>query len=118
MEEFMETDVTNRRAFLKRSASFGLLAGGVSVQMFPLLNGTAYADTTLQAKGLRSHASWSAWESLGGVIFSGPAVASWASGRLDCFAKGTDNALWHKWYDGSWHNWESLGGTIDDNPAA
>jgi hypothetical protein len=32
----------------------------------------------------------------------------WAPGRLDLFVHGTDNALWHKWYDGgSWSGWES-----------
>lgn len=63
--------------------------------------------------------TWSGWEDLGGIITSGPAVSSWASNRLDCFVKGTDNAMWHKWWDGSsWSGWESLGGVIDDNPAA
>jgi hypothetical protein len=33
--------------------------------------------------------------------------------------QGTDNALWHKWWDGSrWSGWESLGGTIVDTPDA
>src|SRR5919197_5715004 len=27
---------------------------------------------------------WSGWEDLGGIITSGPAVASWAANRLDC----------------------------------
>ena len=58
------------------------------------------------------------WESLGGTITAGPAVSSWAPGRLDVFAKGADNALWHKWCDGGWHDWESLGGVIDNEPAA
>ena len=44
---------------------------------------------------------------------TGPAVASWSSGRLDVFVRGTDNALWHKWYQNSWSGWESLGGVIN-----
>ena len=36
-------------------------------------------------------AAWSNWEDLGGVITSGPAVASWDTNRLDCVAKGKDN---------------------------
>src|SRR5215510_7733346 len=58
-----------------------------------------------------SGVGWHGWESLGGLITSGPAISSWASGRLDCFARGADNALWHKWYSGGWSGWESLGGT-------
>jgi hypothetical protein len=69
-------------------------------------------------KAFMTRQAWSGWESLGGVIVDGPAVSSWASGRLDVFAPGTDNALYHKWYDGTWHDWESLGGVIVSAPAA
>jgi peptidoglycan hydrolase-like protein with peptidoglycan-binding domain len=59
------------------------------------------------------------WESLGGIITSAPDAASWAANRLDVFARGTDNALWHRWWDGSaWRGWESLGGVITSNPGA
>ena len=61
---------------------------------------------------------WSGWESLGGVLTSGPGNCSWASGRLDVFVRGTDNALWHKWYSGGWSGWESLGGVITSDPSA
>ena len=43
---------------------------------------------------------WSGWEPQGGVLTSGPDVASWGSGRLDVFVRGTDDGLWHKWWDG------------------
>src|SRR6478736_1629506 len=35
-------------------------------------------------------AGWSAWQpvAVGGVLTSGPTVASWAPGRLDVFARG------------------------------
>jgi hypothetical protein len=62
--------------------------------------------------------TWSNWESLGGVLSSGAAVSSWAGERLDVFVKGTDNALWHKWFDRGWSGWESLGGVLDNEPAA
>ena len=57
---------------------------------------------------------WSVWETLGGVLNSGPGVSSWAEGRLDVFALGTDNKLKHKWYirgQGWFPNgpWENLG---------
>ncbi|UVT16517.1 MAG: hypothetical protein H8K04_02835 [Nitrospira sp.] len=62
--------------------------------------------------------AWSNWESLGGIITAGPAVSSWAGERLDTFVKGSDNALWHQWFDGGWSGWESLGGVIDGSPCA
>ena len=63
--------------------------------------------------------TWFGWEDLGGIITAGPAVASWAENRLDCFVRGADNHMWHKWWDGaSWSGWEDLGGVITDAPAA
>jgi Common central domain of tyrosinase/Repeat of unknown function (DUF346) len=55
------------------------------------------------------------WESLGGATFSPVTAVSWASDRLDLFVRGTDNLIYHKWWDGSnWGpsptDWESLGG--------
>jgi spore germination protein YaaH len=59
------------------------------------------------------------WESLGGGLSSAPDVASWGSNRLDVFARGTDNALYHRWWDGkAWRGWESLGGVITSDPSA
>ena len=51
------------------------------------------------------------------MIDDEPAAVSWQSGRIDVFARGMDNALWHKWFDGAWRNWESLGGIITAGPA-
>jgi hypothetical protein len=62
--------------------------------------------------------TWMDWESLGGILTSSPGVASWAAGRLDVFARGTDSALWHLWYDNGWSDWESLGGTMTSSPGA
>jgi hypothetical protein len=64
-----------------------------------------------------SLATWSGAERLGGRLTSQPAVASWAPGRYDVFARGTDNALWHKWYAGGWSGWESLEGELSSPPA-
>jgi len=62
--------------------------------------------------------TWSAWEDLGGVLSSAPAVASWGTNRLDCFVRGTDNHMWHKWWNGSaWSGWEDLGGVLSSAPA-
>lgn len=55
---------------------------------------------------------------------SAPAAISFmGSGRIDVFARGCDDALWHKWWegassvDGTWYEWESLGGSITSAPA-
>jgi len=30
--------------------------------------------------------------------------------------RGTDNAMWHKWWNGQWSAWESLGGILTTAP--
>ncbi len=67
--------------------------------------------------GMRSR--WSGWENLGGILSSGIGVSSWAANRLDCFVRGTDNAMYHKWWNGSnWSGWENLGGILASAPTA
>jgi Repeat of unknown function (DUF346) len=68
---------------------------------------------------------WSSWLSEIGApppgiaAGSSPAVASWGANRLDVFVRGTDNAIWHAWWDGStWNYWQSLGPSIVSSPAA
>jgi len=57
-------------------------------------------------------------ENLEGVVRDWPSATSWGSNRLDVFGRGTDNALWHKWWDGGkWSGWESLGGVIFQAPS-
>jgi hypothetical protein len=58
------------------------------------------------------------WESLGGVLTSGPDVSSWTANRLDVFARGQDNGLWHLGFDSGWSDWDSLGGIITSDPGA
>ena len=62
---------------------------------------------------------WGTWDALGGQLVGGPDVASWGPGRLDVFARGTDNQLWHKfWVGSSWSGWEPLGGVLTADPTA
>jgi hypothetical protein len=64
-------------------------------------------------------AKWSGWESLGGVLSSAPGASSWGPNRLDVFVAGTDNQLWHKWWDGSkWIGYEPLGEQLWSGPCA
>ena len=36
--------------------------------------------------------------------------------EIDAFVRGTDNALWHKWWNGRWSQWEDLGGILTSAP--
>ena len=59
------------------------------------------------------------WESLGGATKDPIAAVSWDKNRIDLFVRGTDDAIYHKWWDGSrWGGWESLGGATKDPIAA
>lgn len=76
------------------------------------------APLAFEARGIDG--AWSAWTSLSGVITSDPAVAQNNDGRLEAFARGTDNAVWHDWQgapDGAWSGWNSLNGVITGIPA-
>ncbi len=58
---------------------------------------------------------WSTWQSLGGKV-DRLAIGTNADSRLEVFARGSDNALWHIWQtspSGVWSPWDSLGGQID-----
>ncbi len=50
--------------------------------------------------------------------FSNPAAVSRASGIIDTFVRGTDNRLYHKWYNNGWSGWEGMGGQLAGGPAA
>jgi hypothetical protein len=59
------------------------------------------------------------WQSLGGVLTSRPAAASWSPDRLDAFVRGSDQQMYHIWFSGGrWSGWEALGGALTSGPAA
>jgi len=65
----------------------------------------------------QSRAQWGGWESLGGVILEQPDCVSWGPNRIDCFARGTNAAMFHRWWNGAaWGGWEDLGGVILEQP--
>ena len=70
--------------------------------------------------GIRAiYGSGGGWASLGGVITSNIAATRNADGRLEIFARGTDNALWHRWQtapNNGWAAWASLGGVLTSDP--
>jgi hypothetical protein len=55
------------------------------------------------------------WDSLGGVCTSSPAAVSpWNSSTfsVDIFVRGSNGALYWKYYQNGWSNWKSLGGQV------
>jgi C1A family cysteine protease len=58
--------------------------------------------------------TWSAWESLGGILTSDPAATSSAPGHIDVFVRGTTGELWQKTTTdgGTTWNWHNLGGIL------
>lgn len=65
--------------------------------------------------------SWThQWDRLDGPVGDGilgqPAAFAGAGGRIDLFARGADNAAYHRaFHNGQWGDWESLGGTLTDS---
>jgi alpha/beta hydrolase fold len=60
---------------------------------------------------LRVIEEWGGWESLGGVLTSRPAIGVNEDGRIEVFARGTDNHVWHVWQtspNGGWSGWQAL----------
>ena len=63
--------------------------------------------------------SWSAWESLGGVLSSGPAAVSPDSNTLYVFGVGSDSAIWYRKREHTtWGAWTSLHGSATQGPGA
>ncbi|MFC0432239.1 trypsin-like serine protease [Kutzneria buriramensis] len=61
---------------------------------------------------------WYGWDSPDIPVSGAPAVTSSASGRIDLFAKGADNVLYHRTYqNNAWSAAESLGDGMASEPA-
>ena len=59
--------------------------------------------------------TWGQWESLGGILTSGPAVISTAPATADVFVRGANGAAWHLSYTPAGPgSWESLGAVLAD----
>jgi beta-mannanase len=57
--------------------------------------------------------------SIGGFATSGPAITYRSAGRIDVFARGSDNQLYQKSWNGTrWSGWIALGGFLTSDPAA
>ena len=62
---------------------------------------------------------WSDWKKHGGAFTSNLACASWSSERVDCFGRGTDMHLHHKYWtaSGGWSEWADRSGHLTSAPA-
>lgn len=71
------------------------------------------------AAGLAQADSWSGWNSLGGGIYGSPSAIMNVDGRLEIFAVGGGNAIYHNWQtspSGGWSGWTWMGGSIQQPP--
>lgn len=55
--------------------------------------------------------AWAGPSNLVGVLSSGPSATSFAAGRIDTFVRGSDNLIYHKYYDPccGWVGYGSIG---------
>ena len=101
---------------------WGTAAGGTVVselKTIPAAQFDAVDESSLQAAAGSYRSAGAAWQSLGGTLTSGPDVTSSSASASDVFVRGTDNALWHRSWNGtSWSAWDSLGGILTSNPSA
>ena len=98
-------------------ATLSALESAVNSGALPMARVNASVLRILKAKGLIGRIS-TGWTSLGGGLIGGPALASMSAAHLDLYVRGTDNALWTRWWNGSaWSNWQSLGGQLTSDPS-
>ncbi len=120
----LEPNPPNPKLHRLRSKLFRVLTlGGHSRLITPLVIviGTAGLGTYFLFFSHAQSGFAGQWDPLSGVFNAGgPAVSSWGQGRLDVFGRGTNNSVYHKYYDaGAWSPvWTNLGGTTNYGPAA
>src|ERR1700730_14477851 len=77
------TMASNLRPFFKQAGTLLLTTGAASLGLLGVSNVVHGASTTSTILDTQARPStWQAWESLGGILISGPTVSSWAFGRL------------------------------------
>jgi hypothetical protein len=63
--------------------------------------------------------AWSGTSSLGGTTTSTPVVIAPAANRLEVYARGSDNNVWSRLYNGTtWTDWSKIVGATYASPAA
>jgi hypothetical protein len=129
-----EDDGTQSNQVALIAVGYGIASGVVSTTTYNHYSLLRTIETSWSLPALTSNDSGAAamtnlfgagpspfpsWATLGGVTTSDPSAASWSSGHVDAFARGTDDAVWHRAWNGtSWLPWESLGGILTSGPAS
>ena len=89
--------------------------------MFPSYSGAHRFLSQDDIDGIRSIYGFGGWASRGGIITTRPSPVRNADGRIEVFARGEDNALWHTWQtapNNGWADgWASRGGLLTSNIA-
>ena len=101
------------RLTLQPKAVGGPTSTTVNGQTLTVVRGTDRALWELLPNGT--------WNRLGGILTSDATLSAMPSGRVDLFARGGDNALWHlASLDGgvTWGGWETLGGILTSGPTS
>ncbi len=98
-------------------SAWGAMSGYFKIR-YGDCNFDTYAFATAQGVKVPVTHGWFGYEGLGGILTSKPSATSWATNRIDVVARGTDSAVYHRWWDGAhWNGWESLGGSCQSGPA-
>jgi hypothetical protein len=63
-------------------------------------------DNTLRWKHSDDGDTWQEWQNLDGMLASGPGAVSLNENHMQVFARGVDEALWHRTYNGGWESWQ------------
>jgi hypothetical protein len=79
-------------------------------------DGASWSDDrawALLAEDTADLGAFALWTPLDGTIKGAPVAIAPAPNRIDLFAQGMDDAMWHRTWDGAhWTDWESLGGVM------
>ena len=107
---------------IEMSPPDGILAGTGPAASSSFASGQwyIYAVDTNGALWYTQYGNSSTWTSLGGLATASPAAVSWGTPsspnsnlRIDVFVRGTDGAVWQKYYNNTvWSGWHALGGQL------
>lgn len=114
------SDDWNALADLGDGASCGLAAGFWSWKGYAEVF-VPKPDATTAHTWLDLNSGWVPLQDFGGSGFAHLTTLAWGDGRLEVFALGADEAIWHRWWTGDatgWSDWASMGGTFATGPSA
>ncbi|MBI4583278.1 MAG: hypothetical protein HY717_04565, partial [Planctomycetes bacterium] len=120
----VETDSWERFAISAKHGPAAASWGPGRLDLFVVGSDDAVYHKWFQGGWYPSPVETDSWERFAISAKHGPAAASWGPGRLDLFVVGSDDAVYHKWFDGSWHpspvetdSWERFAISAKHGPA-